>query len=163
MLINHPLEPIYDKDSKVLILGTMPSVKSRESKFYYANPKNRFWSILEKVYEEKIGESNIDKIEFLLKHNMALFDVIKSCEIDASKDSSIKNIVPNDFDKILKTSKIKTIFTTGKKAYELYQKYCFPKTKIQAIQLPSTSPANCPKNIENILYESYKQIKSYTD
>ncbi len=159
MVVKHPLEPIYDSNSKVLILGTMPSIKSREQKFYYAHPKNRFWSTLSKVYEEQIGDTKEEKICFLLKHRIALFDVLKSCEISSSSDSSIKNPVPNDFDFILKNSNISVIFTTGKKAYNLYQKYCYPKTKIEAIYLPSPSPANCPKGIEEKLYQEYKLIR----
>jgi len=163
MKVIHPLKPIYDESSKVLILGTMPSIKSREEQFYYANPKNRFWSTLSKVYQEDIGCTKEEKIKFLLNHHIALFDVLKSCDISSSSDSSIKNPVPNDLSSILKNSKIKTIFTTGKTAYKLYQKYCYPKTNILAISLPSTSPAYCPKNIEEILLTNYKQIKDKTD
>ncbi len=163
MQVVHPLSPIYDENSKVLILGSMPSVKSREVGFYYGHPKNRFWKVLEKVYEEKIGESKEEKILFLKKHHIALFDVLKSCDIASSKDQSIKNPVPNDFTEILENTKIKVIFTTGRKAQELYQKYCYPKTKIEAIYLPSTSPCNCPKGIEDKLENAYKEIKKYTE
>lgn len=163
MRIQHPLKPIYNQDSKVLVLGSIPSVKSREELFYYAHPKNRFWSTLEQVYNEKIGDTKEDKIQFLLKNHIALFDVIKSCDIDSSKDDSIKNVVPNDFKEILQNSNIKTIFCTGKKAYLLYNTYCYATTGIEAILLPSTSPANCPKNIEDILYLEYKKIKEYTE
>lgn len=159
MIVNHPLSPIYDSNSMALVLGTMPSVKSREENFYYAHPKNRFWSTLSRVYKEEIGNTKEEKIEFLLKHNIALFDVLKSCSISSSSDSSIKSPIPNDFTNILKNSKIKYVFTTGKKAYYLYQKYCYPSTKIKAIYLPSTSPANCPKGIEEKLLQEYKKIK----
>ncbi len=161
MKVIHPLSPIYNENSKVLILGTMPSVKSREENFYYAHPKNKFWSTLSKVYNEKIGESKEEKINFLLKHNIALFDVLKSCDILSSSDSSIKNPIPNDFTEIINNSKIEVIFTTGQKAYNLYQKLCFPKTNIEAICLPSPSPANCPKGIEEKLYNEYSKIKNY--
>lgn len=159
MKVIHPLNPIYDENSQVLILGTMPSVKSREQNFYYAHPQNRFWKTLARVFLTEIGETPEEKTNFLLKNNIALFDVLKSCEINSSSDVSIKNPVPNNLLPILKNSKITTIFTTGKKAYELYNKYCLPKTKINAIYLPSPSPANCPKNIENILVSEYQQIK----
>lgn len=159
MKVIHPLKPIYDENSQVLILGTMPSVKSREQNFYYAHPQNRFWKTLARVFLTEIGETPEEKTNFLLKNNIALFDVLKSCEINSSSDVSIKNPVPNNLLPILKNSKITTIFTTGKKAYELYNKYCLPKTKINAIYLPSPSPANCPKNIENILVSEYQQIK----
>jgi len=163
MKVVHPLEPIYDQNSKVLILGSMPSVKSREVGFYYGHPKNRFWKTLAKIYDETIGESKEEKIVFLKKHHIALFDVLRSCDITSSKDGSIKNPVPNDFTEILKNTKIKTAFTTGRKAYELYQKYCYKKTKIEAIYLPSTSPCNCPKGIEEKLERSYSEIKKYTE
>lgn len=162
MKVNHNIKPIYNKNSKVLILGSIPSIKSREIGFYYSHPKNRFWKTLEIVYDEKIGESKQDRIKFLNKHNIALFDVLKSCDINSSSDNSIKNPVPNDLTNILKNSNIKTIFTTGNKAYQLYKKYLYDKTKIEAILLPSTSPANCPKGIEEKLIESYSQIKEYT-
>ena len=163
MKVFHELQPIYNKNSKVLILGSIPSVKSREENFYYAHPKNRFWMTLSRVYGEEILNTKEDKIKFLNRHNIALFDVIKSCEITSSKDSSIKNVVPNDLTPILKNSNIKAIFTTGKKAYELYQKYIFKETNINSISLPSTSAANTPKGIEEKLFETYKIIKEYTD
>lgn len=163
MLVNHTLKPIYDKNSKVLILGSIPSVKSREIGFYYSHPQNRFWKTLEKIYNEEIGITKKEKIEFLKKHHIALFDVLKSCDIKSSSDSSIKNPVPNDLMPILKNTKIKTIFVTGRKAHKLYQKYCYPITKIKAIPLPSTSPANCPKGIEEKLISEYKQIKEITN
>ena len=97
------------------------------------------------------------------KHHIALFDVLKSCYINSSSDASIKNPIPNDLTEILNTANIKAIFTTGKKAYQLYQKYIYPKTRIEAIYLPSTSPANCKKGIEDILKQEYQKIKTYTD
>lgn len=163
MHVTHTLEPIYDKNSKVLILGSMPSVKSREIGFYYSHPKNRFWKTLEAIYNEKIGETKNEKIMFLKKHNIALFDVLKSCDISSSSDSSIKNPIPNDLLPIINKSNIKAIFTTGKKAYQLYHKYCYNDTKIEAILLPSTSPANCPKGIEEKLITTYSRIKDYTN
>ena len=163
MEVMHPLKPIYDNNSKVLILGTIPSVKSREAGVYYANPRNRFWKTLSKVYEEEIGESDEERINFLLKNNIALFDVLKSCDIKASSDTSIKNPIPNDLLPIIKSSKIEYIFTTGKKAYELYNKYSYKKTGIKATSLPSPSPANCKKGIEELLYKEYYQIKKLTN
>ena len=162
MRVVHTIDPIYDKDSKVLILGSMPSVKSRELGFYYAHPQNRFWKTLAVVYEEEIGETKADKIKFLKRHHIALFDVLESCDILGSSDSSIKNPVPNDLMPILKNSNIKTIFTTGQKAYKLYQKYCYKDTKIEAILLPSTSPLNCPKGIDEKLKISYSKLRDFT-
>ncbi len=163
MKVVHSLEPIYDENAKVLILGTMPSIKSREVGFYYGHKQNRFWTTLEKVYQEEIGATKEEKITFLKKHKIALFDVLKSCDITSSLDSTIKNPIPNDLTPILKKTNIKVIFTTGNKAYELYQKYCYPKTKIQAIKLPSTSPLYCPKGIDERLEKEYSQIRDYTD
>ena len=159
MKVTHTLKPIYDKDSKILILGSIPSVKSREIGFYYGHPKNRFWSTLEKVFEEEITSTIEDKKEFLKRHHIALYDVIKECEISSSSDSSIKNAIPNDITPILKKAKIKFILTTPTKAHQLYQKYLYQETKIEDIPLPSTSPANCKKGIEKILIEKYRQIK----
>ena len=163
MKVKHTLDPIYDNNSKVLILGSMPSVKSREIGFYYAHPRNRFWSVLKKIYNENNLETIDDKINFLHSHHIALFDVIESCDINSSKDSSIKNIVVNDLSQILNNSQIKVIFTTGKTAYNLYNKYTYPKTNIKAIYLPSTSPANSPKGIDELLEKEYSKIKEYTD
>ena len=160
MSIVHPLKPIYNKDSIVLILGSFPSVISRKNNFYYSNPKNRFWKILGTVFNEENLTTNEEKIDFLLNNHIALFDVIKSCEIDGSSDSSIKNVIPNDISKLIKNSKVKYIFTNGNKAHELYQKYIFKSTKIVDIKLPSTSPANCQKGIEEKLIEHYKKIKA---
>ena len=160
MSIVHPLKPIYNKDCIVLILGSFPSVISRKNNFYYSNPKNRFWKILGIVFNEENLTTNKEKIDFLLNNHIALFDVIKSCEINRSSDSSIKNVIPNDISKLIKNSKIKYIFTNGNKAHELYQKYIFKSTKIVDIKLPSTSPANCQKGIEEKLIEHYKKIKA---
>lgn len=157
MKIKHPLKPFYNNDSKILILGTMPSVKSREIGFYYMHPQNRFWHILEVVFNEKIGNTIDDKKKFLLKNHIALWDVIKSCEIIGSSDSTIKNIKVNDINKLIKNSNINTICTTGKKAYSLYNKYIYPKTQIKAILLYSPSPANCAINF-NSLVENYQVI-----
>ena len=160
MKVYHDLEPFYNKDSEILILGSIPSVKSRELNFYYAHPNNRFWKILAKIYNEQNINTIKDKKEFLTRNKIALWDVISSCEIKGSSDNSIKNVIPNDINFIIKNSRVKKIFTTGNKAYELYNKYCFKDTNIKTIKLPSTSPANCKKDIESILYNEYKQIKS---
>lgn len=152
----HPLEPIYNENSKILILGSMPSVISRQLKFYYANPQNRFWLVMEKLFNTKITERK----KFLLEHNIALWDVIASCEITKSSDSSIKNVNANDINKLLKKTAITQIFVTGNKAYELYNKYIEPKTKIKAVLLPSTSSANATYSLA-MLVEKYQIIKEY--
>lgn len=163
MKVVHPLKPIYNSESKVLILGSFPSIKSRENNFYYGNPKNRFWTTLEKVFNEDIGSSNQDREKFLLTHKIALFDVVYSCNIKGSSDSSIKDVIPNDIKKIVDESKIEAIFTTGTKAYSLYNKYLFKDIGIEAIKLPSPSPANCKRGIEEVLVNSYNKIKEYLD
>lgn len=160
MLVIDNLEPIYNENSKVLLLGSMPSSISREQAFYYANPQNRFWLILAKIFNEEIASDKLEKIEFLYQHNIALFDCIKSCEINNSSDNSIKNVAPNDLTWILKNSKIKTIFTIGRKSYQLYNKYIYPKTNIKAIYLPSTSSANASMSIDKLI-EEFSQIKEY--
>ncbi len=154
----HTLLPIYDTNSEILILGSFPSVKSRETLFYYAHPRNRFWNVLALVYNEEI-ENNIDsKKEFLKRHKIALFDVCASCTIKGSSDSSIKDVVPNDIAKILKNSKIKNIYVNGKTAYNLYNKLIRDKVGVEATYLPSTSPANATFSLNNLV-SSYKVIQ----
>ena len=158
-VVHHDLEPYYNEDSEVLILGSMPSIKSKELGFYYMHPQNRFWKTLARVYEEEIPLTIEEKKDFLKRHKIALWDTIQSCMIDNSSDSSITDVVPNDICWIMKQSHIHKIYTTGKKSYDLYRKYCFCDTKIEAEYLPSTSPANCPKGIEDKLYQEYCKIK----
>ncbi|MCI8466660.1 MAG: DNA-deoxyinosine glycosylase [Bacilli bacterium] len=150
------VKPVYNEHSQILILGSMPSKKSREAKFYYAHPQNRFWRILAKLFQESI----VDKRNFVLKHNIALWDVISACDIEASSDASIKNVIPNDLTKILNISPIKAIFTNGKTAEKYYQKYIYPLTKISSICLPSTSPANCRIKEEQLI-EEWSTILKY--
>ncbi len=159
MRVNHTFEPFYNKDSEILILGSMPSKKSRKLNFYYMHPQNRFWCILESVFNESIGDTIESKKEFLTKHKIALWDTIDSCDILGSSDSSIKNVKPNNINKILKNSNIKYIYTTGKKAYQLYNKYILPKTKKEAILLYSPSPANCAIPF-NKMVENYQVINN---
>ena len=153
----HEFEPYYNNDSKILILGSIPSVKSREQGFYYAHPQNKFWKVLANIYNQNEAKTIVQKKEFLKINKIALWDVIKSCEINGSSDSSIKNIEVNNINEIISNSKIKKIFTTGKKATDLYQKYCYPNTKIKSIYLPSTSPANCASYSYEKLLEIYKE------
>jgi len=153
----HNIKPLYNKDSKILILGSFPSVKSREAQFYYYHPQNRFWKIMEKMFNEKYITID-DKKRCMLKHHIAIWDVIESCEIKGSSDSSIKNIKINNIKKIIEESQIDFIYTNGKKSYDLYNKYCLEETKIKAISLPSTSPANATYTFDK-LYEAWKVIK----
>jgi hypoxanthine-DNA glycosylase len=155
-IINHPFEAVYNKYSKILILGSIASEKSRELGYPYANPKNRFWKIMESLFNEKI----IDYKEFLLKNKIALWDVIKTCSIHKSSDSSISDVIVNDINEIINESNIRTIFTNGKKATDLYNKYIYPKTNIKPIYLSSTSPAHATKNLEQLVDE-YQIIKNF--
>ena len=141
-MIIHPVKPLYDKNSEILILGTFPSVKSREAEFFYAHPQNRFWKVMARICGENTPQTVDEKTEMILKNNFALWDVIKSCEITGSSDSSIKNVVPADLSIILDTAKISHNFVNGKKAEQLYKKFLEKETGIKAVALPSTSPAN---------------------
>ncbi len=157
--VTHEFGPFYQTDSKILILGSIPSKQSRIQGFYYGHPKNRFWKVLATVLNEPIPISIDDKKALLTRNKIALWDVLASCEIHGSSDSSITNPIPNDIVSLMKQCQIKKIYTTGKKSYQLYQKYCYPTTKIEAIYLPSTSPANCKKGIEQELINAYQKIK----
>ena len=154
----HPIPPVYDKNSGVLILGSFPSVKSRECAFFYGHGQNRFWRVIAALYDEKPPESTDEKKTLLLRNGIALWDVIRSCEISGSADSSIKNVIPNDLSNIISESRIDRIFTNGKKADELYKKYLEKQTGIKSVCLPSTSPANAAWSLERLI-EAWAVIK----
>lgn len=147
---SHTLPPICDSGSRILILGSFPSVKSRAVQFYYGNPRNRFWTVLAQVLEEPVPDPIEGKKSFLLRHHIALWDVIASCEIHGSADSSIQNAMPNDLSPILSQCPIRQIYTNGSAAARLYRKFLLPQTGREAIQLPSTSPANASYSIERL-------------
>lgn len=159
MKVFHELAPFYNNDSEVLILGSIPSVKSRELGFYYAHPQNRFWKVLARVFDEPEPNCIIEKKAFLQDKKIALWDVLESCEIKGSSDSSIKSPITNDINTIIKKTNIKKIFTTGKTAYNLYNKYIFKNTLIEAHYLPSTSPCNCQMTLEDLERE-YRKINN---
>lgn len=148
--ISHTFAPVYDKDSKILILGSFPSVKSRENNFYYGHPQNRFWKVMAYVLDVKVPETIEEKKEMLHTKHVAIWDVIERCTILGSSDTSIKDVVVNDFTEVLKNSKVETIFVNGTKAYELYHKYAESKSGIKAVKLPSTSPANAAWKLEKL-------------
>lgn len=152
-LINHSIDPVWNESSKALILGSFPSVKSRESHFFYGHPQNRFWKVLAALFGTDTPVTIEDKKRFLLSHGVAVWDVIAKCEITGSSDSSIKNVTANDITPILKSSNIGMIFTNGATADRLYNKYIYPETGIKAVRLPSTSPANAAKNLETLVRE----------
>lgn len=151
MPITHTFEPVYDKKSKILILGTFPSVKSRASDFYYQHPQNRFWKVVSMLVGVPTPETIEAEKSMLLNAHIAVWDVIYSCDIIGSSDSSIKNVVPNDMGLLLNKTDIKTIFANGGKAYELYNRYCFEATKKAIVKLPSTSPANACYSLEKLV------------
>ena len=156
----HPLDPLYDKDSRVLILGTLPSPLSRANNIYYGNPRNRFWRVISSIFDEDLPEDNEGKRALAHRHHLAITDVIKSGDIVGASDASIRNPVPYDFTPIFNTADIQAIFTTGSKATELYRKLCEPTTNRPCIGLPSTSPANAAWSLERLI-EAYKVIREY--
>jgi len=158
--LSHTFDPIYNKDSRILILGSFPSVKSRENNFYYGHPQNRFWKVIAGVTGNPVPVSIEEKKELLLNNHIAIWDVIASCSIQGSSDSSIRDVVVNDFTKVLQESSIQAIYVNGNKAYELYHKYAEEKTGIAAIKLPSTSPANAAWSVKR-LCDNWKQILTY--
>lgn len=156
--VKHEFEPVFDETSEILILGTLPSVKSREQNFYYGHPQNRFWKVIAALCKEPVPESIMQKKELLLKHHIALWDVIAECDIVGSSDSSIRNVIPADLSVILDHAPIRTIYANGAKAYDLYRKYTYPVTKREIIKLPSTSPANAAFQMKRLL-EAWEEIR----
>lgn len=152
-MINHPIEPVYDGNSRILILGSFPSVASRENEFFYGHKQNRFWRVLSAVYGTTLPETTEEKKAFLLKNRIALWDVIGSCDITGSSDSSIKNVIPNDISIILDTADIQGIYVNGKTAMKYYNKYIRDKIDRDALCLPSTSPANATWSLERLINE----------
>lgn len=146
----HTFEPIYNTQSKVLILGSLPSVKSREQNFYYGHPQNRFWKVMARVCNENVPATIEEKKEFLLRNHIAVWDVIGECDIIGSSDSSIKNVTPNDMKRILSCGNIEKICANGDKAYKLFMKYCKEENQPPVVKLPSTSPANAAWGLERL-------------
>ena len=173
-LIIHPLPPVWTPESKVLLLGTMPSPKSRELGFFYMHPQNRFWRVLPQVFGESLALPNKtpdtqaairERRDFLLRHKLALLDVLASCQIEGAADSSIRQEIPNDFSQILSESKIRQVFFTGQTAAALWKKHCaalYEKDfNLTVHTLPSTSPANARFTLENLI-EEYKIVRECT-
>lgn len=159
--VKHPFEPVFNTNSLILILGSFPSVKSRQENFYYAHNRNRFWKIISYITDTKIVPITIDdRKDMLIKNKIALWDVIDSCDIYKSRDNSIKNVKPVSLLDIIEKTNIYQIFANGSKAYNLYMKYCFNELNMKIIKLPSTSAANASYNFERLLSE-WKQIKNF--
>lgn len=159
-IFTHTFEPIFDKNSEILVLGSFPSVKSRENNFYYAHPQNRFWRVVASVYSCPVPKTVEEKKNMLLSNKIAVWDVIKSCEITGSADSTIKSVIPNDLSEILSVADIKKIYANGKTAQSLYNKYIKKNTGVDIISLPSTSPANAAYSLEKLIKE-WKTINEY--
>ena len=155
------IPPVFDEHSSVLILGTMPSPKSREAGFYYAHPQNRFWRVLAAVLGEPFPPTAEERRSLALRRGVALWDVLEQCDIEGAADSAIKNPVPNDLDFVISQTKIKTVFTTGKKAYSLYNRFCRKSTGLDALSLPSTSPANCRHYTYEDILREYSVLLAY--
>ena len=150
-MLVHPFPPVYDAESEILILGSFPSVKSREIMFYYGHPQNRFWRVLAAVYNADVPQNIDEKTRFLLKHHIALWDVLASCEITGSADSSIKNAVPNDLSVILSRADIRRIYTNGKTSEKYYKRFSEEITGRGSVCLPYTSPANAVWSLDRLI------------
>ena len=148
--VTHPIAPVYDKQSKILILGSFPSVKSRETAFFYGHPQNRFWRVVSGVLGVPCPKMVEEKRSMLLANRIALWDVIASCCIEGSSDSSIRDVVPTDLGVILRAAKIDAVFCNGQTAYRLYERYQLAQTGLPATVLPSTSPANAAYSVERL-------------
>ena len=155
--ILHPIPPVFDADSRILILGSFPSVRSREEGFFYGHPRNRFWAVLARLLEEPVPSSAEEKKAFLLRNRIALWDVIRSCTLTGSSDSSIRDVIPNDLSGILAAADIRAVFVNGRTAEKLYRTWIAPVTGIACIPLPSTSPANAAWDLDR-LAESWSAI-----
>ncbi len=148
--IVHPFPPLYDENSRILILGSFPSVKSREQRFFYGHPQNRFWKVTAGVLECEVPRDIPEKREMLLTHGVALWDSIARCEIEGSSDASITGVVPNDLSPIFEAADIRQVFCNGKKSFEMYAKHLESLTGRPAVCLPSTSPANAAWSLERL-------------
>lgn len=159
--ITHPFPPLYDESSKILILGSFPSVKSREQRFFYGHPQNRFWKVLAGVLGCAVPTDIPEKRDMLLSHGIALWDSIARCDIEGSADASIENVAPNDLSPILSAAEIRQIFCNGRKSWEMYGRYIEPAICRQAVCLPSTSPANAAWSLERLTQAWREMLTPY--
>lgn len=157
-MVIHPISPVFDNQSEILILGSFPSVKSREEGFFYGHPQNRFWRVTAAVFGAPVPSTTLEKRAFLLQNRIALWDVIASCEIEGSSDASIRNVTANDLNVILNAAPIRQIYVNGKTAERYFKQYIFPQIQRNAICLPSTSPANAAWSLERLV-ASWAQIR----
>lgn len=150
-MVKHPISPVFDKNSRILILGSFPSVKSREQMFFYGHPQNRFWRVVADVFGKAVPGTIEEKKILLLENGIAVWDVIASCDIEGSSDSTIRNVVVNDIGKILAEADIREIFVNGKTASRYYDRFLLERTGREAVCLPSTSPANAVWSMEQLV------------
>ena len=152
-MLQHPFPPLFDAASEVLILGSFPSVKSREAMFFYGHPQNRFWRVIAALFEEDVPQTIEEKKALILSHRLALWDSIASCDITGSSDASIRNAQPTDLSEILANSSVTRIYCNGAQSHRIYCKYQLPRTGIEAVRLPSTSPANAACSFDRLVGE----------
>lgn len=150
MHVVHPFDPVVSPESRILILGSLPSVKSREEGFYYGHPRNRFWPMLANAFGEDVPENNQARKELILRRGLALWDVIAECDITGSSDASVRGAVPVDISRVMQTAPIGRIICNGALAGRLYRQHLLPLTGIEAIVLPSTSPANAAWSLQRL-------------
>ncbi len=157
----HPIPAIAAPDSRILILGSFPSVKSREAKFFYGHPQNRFWKMIAAVCKEETPDGIPAKTEFLLRNHIAVWDTIRSCTITGSSDSSIKDVVPNPIPELVEGTSIKAVFCNGKASYNLYKKYVEKDVDLPVFSVPSTSPANAAWSLERLTEAWSEAVSPY--
>ncbi|MEW4411464.1 DNA-deoxyinosine glycosylase [Clostridium sp. AN503] len=156
--VRHTFEPVYDENSRILILGSFPSVKSRENDFYYGHPQNRFWRLMARLLSEPLPNTIEEKKTMLLRHRIAIWDVIAACDIKGSSDSSIRNVTPADLNRVLQAADIEKIIANGSTAFSLYKKYCEAQTGREAVKCPSTSPANAVFTLDRLADEWSREL-----
>lgn len=159
--VYHNFEPLYQPNSKILLLGSIPSPKSREQGFFYGHPQNRFWRVLAAVCQQAVPQTIAEKRALCIAHRIALWDVLASCEIKGASDAAIRNPVANPIESLIAKTQIEAVFTTGTTAYTLYQKLCAPRTHLSAQKLPSTSPANAAWTIERLITQYTAMLSPY--
>ena len=147
----HPIPPVFDGHSELLILGSFPSVKSRETGFFYGHPQNRFWRVLAALWDEGLPETNEERRALCLSHCVALWDVLSSCTIAGASDASIVDPLPNDLSRVLDAAPVETIFCTGSTAARLYRRLVEPSLGRPCVALPSTSPANARMRLSDLV------------
>ena len=160
-LVQHPIAPVFDEASKILILGSFPSVKSRETAFFYGHPQNRFWRVLAALFDEPVPEDNAERADLLLRHHIALWDVLESCDIRGASDASIANPHPNDLSRVLEKAPVRRVFCTGAAAGRYYAKLCEAASGLAAEVLPSPSPANAAWSLPRLV-EAYRPVADAT-